>query len=109
MIVKDPTKPPTQDNIKQVVEIKFDDDVWGREQAESYERISGRGKLVELTPVKCSCDDPDRKKRSKDVKTEEQQDIWLRSVESLSSQGSSGGGKPPKLPKLPKKIPNLKD
>jgi hypothetical protein len=107
VIVKDPTKPPTQDNIKQVVEIKFDNDPWGEGQEAAYRLIAGPGKLVELTPKMCSCGAPDREKKTDDVKTEEQQDIWLKMVENLSKETSQGGGRPnlPKGPKLPKKFP----
>jgi hypothetical protein len=59
VIVKDSSKPPTQDNIKQVVEIKFEDDVWGREQMADYETISGKGKLASLEPDDCACDSTD--------------------------------------------------
>ena len=41
IIVKDPTKPPTQDNIKKVVEIKFPPDTVSRDQEADYRRIAG--------------------------------------------------------------------
>ncbi|PWF40545.1 nuclease [Massilia glaciei] len=105
VIVNDPTKPPTQDNIKQVVEIKFDDDDWGILQAESYEIISGRGKLALLTPKMCSCDDPDRKKRTADLKNEELVDELEGMLDIVANKGRRGG----RRPRLPKKLPNLKD
>lgn len=58
IIVKDPEKPPTQDNIKQAVEIKFKDDVWGKNQERGYRLIAGPNKLAELTPQKCGCEEP---------------------------------------------------
>ena len=105
VIVKDPSKPPTQDNIKQVVEIKFDNDDWGTLQAQSYQRISGRGKLALLTPTMCNCDDPDRKKRSEDLNTEELKDEMKGMLDIVGNKGGRGG----RRPKLPKKLPNLKD
>jgi hypothetical protein len=110
VIVKDRTKPPTHDNIKQVVEIKFDNDVWGREQAESYERIAGRGKLVELTPAKCSCDDPDRKPKKPAVEEGPRALEWMDIVEAVANAqpgGGRGGGRGGYRP--PKRIPNPKD
>ncbi|MGX9731007.1 VRR-NUC domain-containing protein [Janthinobacterium sp. TB1-E2] len=105
VIVKDPTKPPTHDNIKQVVEIKFDGDPWGSLQAESYEIISGEDKLALLTPTMCSCDDPDRKKRTEDLKAEELKDELKGMLDIIANKGGRGG----RRPRLPKKLPNLKD
>jgi hypothetical protein len=104
VIVKDPRMPPTQDNIKQVVEIKFDDDTWGSLQAEDYEKISGRGKLAELTPKKCACDDPDRKKRTENIKNTALKDDVLEALDALAGKGRGGVRR-----RLPKKLPNLKD
>ncbi len=51
VIVNDPTKPPTQDNIKQVVEIKFPPDKMDERQELAYIRIAGdETKLVEMGP-----------------------------------------------------------
>ncbi len=99
VIVKDPSKPPTQDNIKQVVEIKFDGDPWGSLQAESYELISGEDKLALLTPTICSCDDPDRKKRTEDLKAEELKDELKGMLDIVANKGGRGG----RRPRLPKK------
>lgn len=60
VIVKDPNKPPTQDNIKQIVEIKFPPDTMDDPQREAYEKIAGSPtKLVEMGPDNCDCDKPD--------------------------------------------------
>ncbi len=60
VIVNDPTKPPTQDNIKQVVEIKFPPDKMDEKQARAYIRIAGDdNKLVEMGPGDCDCDQPE--------------------------------------------------
>ena len=107
VIVKDPFKPPTHDNIKQVVEIKFDGDPWGEGQEAAYRLIAGPGKLVELTPKKCACDDPDRKKRTDDLKTEELVDELKGMVDIIADKTGHGSGR--RRPRLPKKLPNLKD
>jgi hypothetical protein len=62
VIVKDPSKPPTQDNIKQVVEMKFPDDTFGRGQRQDYITIAGGSeKMVPLELSDCDCNqkDPD--------------------------------------------------
>lgn len=63
VIVKDPTKPPTQDNIKQVVEMKFPGDPYGQGQREEYIRIAGdRSKMVPLELKDCDCNQPEPEK-----------------------------------------------
>lgn len=60
VIVKDPAKPPTQDNIKQVVEIKFPPDKRNPRQAEAYTQIAGdENKLVFMGPEDCDCSQPE--------------------------------------------------
>lgn len=60
VIVNDPTKPPTQDNIKQIVEMKFPPDAISREQQAAYEIIAGdEKKLTTLQPSHCGCDAPE--------------------------------------------------
>ncbi|WP_454689798.1 VRR-NUC domain-containing protein [Achromobacter aloeverae] len=60
VIVNDPTKPPTQDNIKQVVEIKFPPDKMDKRQEDAYAEIAGsRSKLEVLGPDDCDCNQPD--------------------------------------------------
>jgi VRR-NUC domain len=60
VIVNDPTKPPTQDNIKQIVEMKFPPDTLSERQKKAYEDIAGdpRG-LKKLEPDDCNCDQPE--------------------------------------------------
>ena len=70
MIVNDPTKPPTQDNIKRIVEIKFPPDKMDEPQQAAYEEIAGDpNKVVEIGPDHCDCDkpEPDRPKIPVDV------------------------------------------
>lgn len=60
VIVKDAGKPPTQDNIKQVVEIKFPPDRMDEPQEEAYIRIAGADdKLIEIGPADCDCGQPE--------------------------------------------------
>ena len=55
VIVNDPTLPPTRDNIKQIVEMKFPPDSLSAEQEEAYREIGGKGKLAQLQPSDCDC------------------------------------------------------
>lgn len=56
IIVQNPSRPPTQDNIKQVVEMKFPPDPHNREQFEDYAAIAGnKNKIVEMKPSDCDC------------------------------------------------------
>ncbi|HBO3685980.1 TPA: VRR-NUC domain-containing protein [Pseudomonas aeruginosa] len=56
VIVKDPSKPPAQANIKQVVEMKFPPDPWNDEQNEQYAKIAGsEQKVVTMQPTDCDC------------------------------------------------------
>jgi hypothetical protein len=60
IIVKDPTKPPTQDNIKQIVEMKFPPDSLSDDQRLDYETIAGdERKLISIEPRDCDCDSPE--------------------------------------------------
>lgn len=69
VIVKDPTEPPTQDNIKQIVEMKFPPDTLAREQQEAYVRIAGdESRLAKLEPGDCDCSDEEPKGASMPAK-----------------------------------------
>jgi len=57
VIVNDPAKPPTQDNIKKVVEIKFPSDEVRDNQMVAYQRIAGdKNKVVLLKSEECNCE-----------------------------------------------------
>jgi VRR-NUC domain len=57
VIVNDPGKPPTQDNIKQIVEMKFPPDEMSSQQRDAYRDIAGDPeKLKTLKPSDCNCD-----------------------------------------------------
>lgn len=60
VIVKDPGLPPTQDNIKNVVEIKFPPQKRDAEQEEDFRLIAGsREKLEVMGPQDCDCSGDD--------------------------------------------------
>ena len=57
VVVKDPLQPPTQDNLKAVVEMKFPPDPPDAAQLRDYRRIAGRNATVTvLDPSTCGCD-----------------------------------------------------
>lgn len=63
VIVSDPTKPPTQDNIKRVVEIKFAGDELRGNQMPDYQRIAGdKNKAVLLKSEECNCGESEKQK-----------------------------------------------
>ena len=55
VIVKDGSKAPTQDNIAEVIEIKFPPDDWSEGQQRAYEKIAGDAPVTELGPNQCGC------------------------------------------------------
>ncbi len=58
LIVKDASKPPTQDNIKQIVEMKFPPNKLTEAQEQAYVKIIGdENKLAKLEPGDCDCED----------------------------------------------------
>lgn len=60
VVVKDGSAPPTQDNIKSVVEIKFPPQTRDREQEDDYARIAGSpDKVATMGPGDCDCSDDD--------------------------------------------------
>ena len=60
VIVNDPARPPTQDNIKQIVEMKFPPDTLSDRQKKAYQQIAGGpAKLLTLEPGHCDCDAPE--------------------------------------------------
>jgi hypothetical protein len=60
VIVKDPARPPTQDNIKQIIEMKFPPDALSKPQADAYREIAGNAsRLQTLEPGDCDCDAPE--------------------------------------------------
>ena len=66
VVLKDGSKPPTQDNLEKVIEIKFPPDTMDREQQNAYERIAGGVPMEEWGPDRCGCND--RQKEPEPVK-----------------------------------------
>ncbi|RAS17394.1 VRR-NUC domain-containing protein [Paraburkholderia bryophila] len=103
VVVNDPTQPPVQSNISQVVEFKFPPDAFGRNQERDYIRIAGaRSKFVTLGPAECGCGDDDSDSKTstqKQSQTSTDMDDVLGG--SSGSSMSNGGGLPPALPPPP--------
>jgi hypothetical protein len=56
--VNDPSLPPTQDNLKNVVELKFPPDAIDLKQQAAYEEIAGDpSKVATMGPGDCGCSD----------------------------------------------------
>jgi type VI secretion system secreted protein VgrG len=65
VLVNDPTKPPTQDNIRKIIEMKFDNDPLDPDQIVVFRQIAPPGVPVETwTTETCGCgkDEPEPKK-----------------------------------------------
>ena len=65
VLVNDPTKPPTQDNIRKIIEMKFDNDPLDPNQITVFEQIAPPGVPIETwTTETCGCgkDEPEPKK-----------------------------------------------
>jgi len=59
VIVNDPRRPPTQDNIRQIVDMTFPPDAISRSRASACETIAGgEAKVVTLQADQCGCDTP---------------------------------------------------
>jgi len=70
VIVNDPKAPPTQDNIRMVVEIKFPNDTPGEGQMAAYTRIAGNPeKVVLLESSECDCGEVERREAEAAEKT----------------------------------------
>ncbi|BBG30248.1 VRR-NUC domain-containing protein [Zymobacter palmae] len=63
IIVHDPLKSPVQSNIKTVVEVKFPNDTFGKDQIEDYIEIAGsEDKVAVLLTEDCGCSDKERER-----------------------------------------------
>lgn len=101
VIVKDPNKPPTQDNIKQIVEIKFKDKI-SHGQETDYPIIAGdKSKVKRLDPDECDCGSDDDKGKTSTVL---EYATWAAGVIAATLQLRKG--KLPKLPKFPSPKPS---
>lgn len=92
VVVNDPSLPPTQDNLKSVVEIKFPPDTVDAKQQAAYEEIAGDpSKVVTMGPADCGCSDDADNQTDSSSSTAAQ-------LGKLFSQGLSNyahGGLPP--------------
>lgn len=61
VIVRDPSRPPTPDNVSRVVDFKFTDSL-NRAQEDAYARIGGQPPLV-IDSEKCDCSDDETRKQ----------------------------------------------
>lgn len=102
VIVKDPTIPPTQDNIKQVVEIKFGSDEFSRRQRRDYATIAGsEHKVKKLDADECDCGNP-KDRNATEVSTAA---AWAAAIAGTFLYILSRGKTPlPRFP-LPKPAP----
>jgi type VI secretion system secreted protein VgrG len=64
VLVNDPTKPPTQDNIRKIIEMKFPGDTPSRDQLRDYGVIAGAAPVEVWTTDRCGCggEDPEPRK-----------------------------------------------
>jgi type VI secretion system secreted protein VgrG len=62
IVVKDPTKPPTHDNIERIIEVKFGKDKLSPEQRQKYQRIGGTVPVEVWTPETCGCGDGEKER-----------------------------------------------
>lgn len=104
VIVKDGSLPPTQDNIKNIVEIKFPPQAPDLGQTEDYETIAGASnKVVVLGPQNCDCSDDDEgenplKATVSDALSELGRSLRALSNARLPGAGPSFGLPPPSAP-----------
>lgn len=93
IIVIDPKKAPTQDNIKQIVEMKFPPDTLSAKQKADYQTIAGTpGKLTTLEPGMCDCDKEKPGGPAIPVEKLDALSNLLRALLLLISRGRTGGG-----------------
>ncbi|NUQ78844.1 MAG: type VI secretion system tip protein VgrG [Polyangiaceae bacterium] len=71
IVVYDGSKPPTQDNIRRVYEIKFGNDELSVGKAKAYERIAGEAKFEVLTPSNCNCEKEETEKLPEPISAKE--------------------------------------
>lgn len=97
IIVRDPRKPPSQDNIKMVVEMKFPPDELKDEQEADYVRIAGsKAKLEIMGPDRCNCE-----------QVKEEVSVPFEALDGLIEKGVEllwvlSRGKMPRLPRVPR-------
>lgn len=105
VVVNDGSLSPTQDNIKNLVEIKFPPQTKDPEQDEEYARIAGSpDKVVTMGPGDCDCSDDDAGESPVRAVSEALSALG-KSLRQLAGQGPSSapgfGGLPLPPPALP--------
>lgn len=97
VILIDPRGAPTQNNIKNVVEMKFPPDQYSAEQIDDYRRIAGSASKVEVIgPEDCDCERVEEETR---VPLEELDGLIEKIVQLMWLLSR---GKIPRLPRIPK-------
>lgn len=105
VIVNDPSLPPMQDNIKNVVEIKFPPDRRDVKQQEAYARIAGdSSKVALMQPLDCGCSDGGNEQSAPSTNRVTSSDLDNLLGPGLGSymQGTS-----PPMPAVPSPAPGL--
>ncbi|QGA36718.1 VRR-NUC domain-containing protein [Burkholderia glumae] len=100
VIVKDPTLPPTQDNLRSVVEIKFPPQTVDRDQQAADERIAGAPeKATVLGPDNCDCSQDDEDENPVKSAVSDALSELGRSLRALSRSSArlGPGGLPPTM------------
>lgn len=102
VIVNAPSLPPTQDNIKNVVEIKFPPDSINRKQTRAYARIAGDpAKVVNMKPSDCGCSADQPKQSSSAVSKSSSLTLQGLASPGLEEQLGSHLAPVPPPPSLP--------
>jgi type VI secretion system secreted protein VgrG len=73
IIVKDPSKPPTQDNLEEVIEVKFPGDNYREGQEAAYDKIAGPARFETFDPERCGC--PNRKQEQQEERRVTAEDV----------------------------------
>jgi Domain of unknown function (DUF4150)/VRR-NUC domain len=66
VLVRNPTVPPIQSNIRRIVEMKFPGDSWSPGQEKAYQQIAGAAPVDEMNEESCGC--AERKKEKEPAK-----------------------------------------
>lgn len=91
VIVKDPTQPPTQDNLRAVVEMKFPGDPYSALHQMQDRQIAGpTGSVMLLTVDQCGCDK--KKQNSSETTTESAKSSQWNPLDELDPLASKSRG-----------------
>ena len=82
VVARDPQKVLTRDNIKEIIEVKFPPDDWGKGQKEAYEKLLPEGATLRVAdPEECGCPGVDLKRLRKPFKNKFPKDWLIRKPE----------------------------